>query len=61
MSAQAAPLNRQTARRFVRAVKDLLTSEVRAKAIGLLVLEAQAFLATTMAAVCSMKQGSANE
>jgi hypothetical protein len=53
MSAQAAPLNRQTARRFVRAVKDLLTSEVRAKAIGLLVLEAQAFLATTMAGVAA--------
>ena len=35
MSAQAAPLNRQNARRFVRAVRDLLTSEVRAKAIGL--------------------------
>jgi putative ATP-binding cassette transporter len=38
MSAQTAPLNRQTARRFVRAVRDLLTSEVRRKAIGLLVL-----------------------
>ena len=38
MSVQAAPLNRQTARRFVQAVRDLLTSEVRAKAIGLLVL-----------------------
>jgi putative ATP-binding cassette transporter len=38
MSAQTAPLNRQTARRFVRAARDLLTSEVRRKAIGLLVL-----------------------
>ena len=38
MSVHAAPLNRQTARRFVRAVRDLLTSEVRARAIGLLVL-----------------------
>jgi hypothetical protein len=60
MSAQAAPLNRQTARRFVRAVKDLLTSEVRAKAIGLLVLEAQAFLHDDGRS-CSMKQGSGNE
>ena len=38
MSAQTAPLNRQTARLFVRAVRDLLTSEVRRKAYGLLVL-----------------------
>src|SRR5215470_10137900 len=38
MSAQPTPLNRQTARRFVRAVRDLLTSEVRRRAIGLLVL-----------------------
>jgi vitamin B12/bleomycin/antimicrobial peptide transport system ATP-binding/permease protein len=38
MSAQPPPPNRQTARRFVRAVRDLLTSEVRRKAIGLLVL-----------------------
>ena len=38
MSAQGAPLNRQTARRFVRAVSELLTSEVRRRAIGLPVL-----------------------
>jgi putative ATP-binding cassette transporter len=38
MSAQPTPLNRQTARRFTRAVRDLLSSEVRAKVIGLLVL-----------------------
>jgi putative ATP-binding cassette transporter len=38
MSAQQVSFNRQTARRFVRAVKDLLTSEVRRSAIGLLVL-----------------------
>jgi vitamin B12/bleomycin/antimicrobial peptide transport system ATP-binding/permease protein len=38
MSAQTAPLNRQTARLFVRAVKDLLTSEVHRKAYALLVL-----------------------
>ena len=38
MSAQPTPLNRQTVRRFVRAVRDLLTSEVRRRAIGLLVL-----------------------
>lgn len=36
MSAQTTPLNRQTARRFVHAVRDLLTSEVRRRAIGLL-------------------------
>jgi putative ATP-binding cassette transporter len=38
MSAQPTSLNRQTARRFVRAVRDLLSSEVRRRAIGLLVL-----------------------
>jgi putative ATP-binding cassette transporter len=38
MSAQPVPLNRQTVRRFVRALRDLFTSEVRRKAIGLLVL-----------------------
>src|SRR5262245_19648374 len=38
MSAQPTPLNRDTARRFVRAVTDLLTSEVRRRAVGLLVL-----------------------
>ena len=38
MSAQPAPFNRDIARRFVGAVRDLLTSEVRRKAIGLLVL-----------------------
>src|SRR5262245_34789895 len=38
MSVHTTPLNRQTARRFVRAVRDLLTSEVRGKAIGLLIL-----------------------
>jgi putative ATP-binding cassette transporter len=38
MSTQTAPLNRQTARRFGRAVRDLLTSEVRRRAIGLLIL-----------------------
>ena len=38
MSAHTTPLNRLTARRFVRAVRDLLTSEVRGKAIGLLIL-----------------------
>jgi vitamin B12/bleomycin/antimicrobial peptide transport system ATP-binding/permease protein len=38
MDAQSARLNRQTARLFVRAVKDLLTSEVRRRAIGLLLL-----------------------
>ena len=31
-------LNRQTARRFIRAVRDLLGSEVRRKVIGLLIL-----------------------
>ena len=36
MSAQPAPLDLQTLRRFVRAVRDLLTSEVRRKAIALL-------------------------
>src|SRR6476659_1599678 len=38
MSVQAAPLNRDIARRFGAAVRDLLTSEVRRKAIGMLVL-----------------------
>jgi len=38
MSAHTTPLNRHTARRFVRAVRDLLTSEVRGRAIGLLIL-----------------------
>ena len=38
MSAHATPLNRHTAHRFVRAVRDLLTSEVRGRAIGLLIL-----------------------
>ena len=38
MSAQPTPLNRQTARRFLRAVSDLLSSEVRPKVIGLLIL-----------------------
>src|SRR5882672_2009624 len=38
MSAQPAPFNREIARRFVAAVRDLLTSEVRRKAIGMLVL-----------------------
>src|SRR5262245_18651014 len=38
MDAQSAPLNRQTARLFVQAVKHLLTSEVRRRAIGLLLL-----------------------
>jgi putative ATP-binding cassette transporter len=38
MSPQATSLDRQTARRFVNAVKDLLTSEVRRRAIGLLAL-----------------------
>jgi len=38
MSVQPAPLNRDIARRFVAAVRDLLTSEVRRKAIGMLVL-----------------------
>ena len=38
MSAQPTPLNRQTARRFIRAVRDLLSSEVRPKVIGLLIL-----------------------
>ena len=33
-----APFNRDIARRFMGAVRDLLTSEVRRKAIGLLVL-----------------------
>jgi putative ATP-binding cassette transporter len=37
MSAQRTPLNRQTARRFIRAVRDLLSSEVRPKVIGLLI------------------------
>ena len=36
MSAQPATLDLQTLRRFIRAVTDLLTSEVRRKAIGLL-------------------------
>jgi putative ATP-binding cassette transporter len=38
MSAQPAPPDLQTLRRFIRAVTDLLTSDVRRKAIGLLVL-----------------------
>jgi putative ATP-binding cassette transporter len=38
MSPHTAPLNRQTARRLGRAVRDLLNSEVRRKAIGLLIL-----------------------
>src|SRR5690242_18144457 len=38
MSSGRAHLNRQTARRFVRAVRDLLTSEVRGRAITLLAL-----------------------
>jgi putative ATP-binding cassette transporter len=38
MSAQPAKLDLQTFRRFIRALTDLLTSEVRRKAIGLLVL-----------------------
>jgi putative ATP-binding cassette transporter len=38
MSAPPPPLNRQTARRFVRAVRDLLSSEVRRRATGLLIL-----------------------
>jgi hypothetical protein len=38
MDAQSAPLNRQTVRLFVQAVKHLLTSEVRRRAIGLLLL-----------------------
>src|SRR5262245_23609129 len=38
MSAQPAPFNREIARRFVGAVRDLLSSEVRGRAIGLLVL-----------------------
>jgi putative ATP-binding cassette transporter len=38
MSAQPATLDRQTLRRFIRAVTDLLTSEVRRKAIALLLL-----------------------
>jgi vitamin B12/bleomycin/antimicrobial peptide transport system ATP-binding/permease protein len=38
MSEQPTPLDLQTLRRFIRAVTDLLTSEVRRKAIALLVL-----------------------
>ena len=38
MSPHTTPLNRQTARRFARAVRDLLSSEVRGRAIGLLIL-----------------------
>ena len=38
MDAQSAPLNRQTARPLVQAVKHLLTSEVRRRAISLLLL-----------------------
>ena len=38
MSTQPTSLNRQTARRLVRAVRDLLCSEVRRQVIGLLVL-----------------------
>ena len=36
MSAQPAPLDLHTLRRFIRAVRDLLTSEVRRQAIALL-------------------------
>ena len=38
MSAQPTPFNLQTARRFLSAVRDLLSSEVRQKVIGLLIL-----------------------
>ena len=38
MSPHTTPLNRQTARRFARAIRDLLSSEVRGRAIGLLIL-----------------------
>ena len=38
MSTQPTSLNRQTARRLVRAVRDLLRSEVRRQVIGLLIL-----------------------
>src|SRR4029450_4641209 len=38
MDAQSAPLNRQTVRLFVQAVKHLLTSEVRRRPIGLLLV-----------------------
>src|SRR5262245_9536311 len=38
MSAQLDSFNRHTARRFVRAIKDLLTSEVRLRARALLAL-----------------------
>ena len=38
MSPQLAPFNRDIARRFVGAIRDLLTSEVRRKAISLLLL-----------------------
>jgi len=38
MSAHTTSLNRHTARRLVRAVRDLLTSEARGRAIGLLIL-----------------------
>ena len=38
MSEEPAPLDRQTLRRFIRAVRDLLTSEVRRQAIALLLL-----------------------
>src|SRR5262245_35855677 len=38
MSAEPAPFNREIARRFVAAVRNLLSSEVRGRAIGLLVL-----------------------
>ena len=37
MSAQPSPFDLQTLRRLIRAIKDLLTSEVRHKAIGLLI------------------------
>ena len=38
MSVEPAPLDRQTLRRFIRAVRYLLTSEVRRQAIALLLL-----------------------
>ena len=38
MSEQAVPINRQTGRRFVRVVKDFLSSEVRWRALSLFAL-----------------------
>lgn len=38
VSGESALLNRQTIRRFLRAIKDLLTSDIRRPAIGLLIL-----------------------